>query len=105
MTMSSDEGRPQGDEISEMVIVDTFTRLIFGDDSEFDHRERLILEALGALDGSIVVTEPLAVGDYLRALEVSEMITLVAAVRARLEQAVPVLTGAASATVAAQSHY
>ncbi len=70
---------------SEMAIVDTFTRLIFGDDTGFNSQEVRIIEALTAVQGGC----PLPASDWgpcLQAMNVAEMIELVGAVRMRLEQ-------------------
>lgn len=72
---------------SEMAIVNTFTRLIFGDDTGFSNQELRIVEALAAVQAGAI--RPLESSDWaacLQAMSVAEMIELVGAVRARLEQ-------------------
>lgn len=70
---------------SEMAIVDTFTRLIFGDEGEFNALESRIIEALRLADASVIGDSREQMGDYLRAMGVREMVDLVARVRDLVE--------------------
>ena len=76
--------------ISEMAIVDTFTKLIFGEEAEFDVRELSVIEALRLADANVMLDDHRDMGDYLRALGVAEMVQLVARVRRQLAAGVPV---------------
>ena len=78
---------------SEMVIVDTFTKLIFGDDTEYSSQELLIIQALRSVDHNVSLDSHRDMGVYLRALEVGEMITLVSRVQEQLSTGVPVIAG------------
>lgn len=83
--------------VSEMVIVDTFTKLIFGEESGYNDRELQIIQALRVVDENVAVDRYRDMGNYLRALGVQEMIGLVARVRASLARGVQpkrTLTGA-----------
>lgn len=66
--------------VTEMVIVNAFTRLIFGDECTTE-RELLIVQALRAVDASVLRDTPQELGQYLRSLGVREMIQLVSRVR------------------------
>ena len=70
---------------NEMVIVDTFTRLIFGDQVEVDAVEGRIIEALRLAEPSLLGDSREQMGDYLRAMGVREMVDLVARVRDLIE--------------------
>ncbi len=70
--------------VSEMAIVDTFTKLIFGEESQYSNRELLIIQAFRAVDNNVVFDSHRDMGAYLRALGVGEMIKLVSAVQAQL---------------------
>ena len=69
---------------SEMAIVDTFTRLIFGEEDHFDAAELQIIEALRLVDTGLSRDSHREMGRYLRALGVAEMIQLVGLVQACL---------------------
>jgi len=69
------------DPVSEMAIVDTFTKLIFGEVGEFSSSEELIIEALRLVDIRVELDSCKDIGDYLRALGVQEMIQLVTRVQ------------------------
>lgn len=70
--------------VSEMVIVDTFTKLIFGEDSRYSNRELMIIQAFRAVDTNVVFDSHRDMGAYLRALGVEEMIKLVSRVQDQL---------------------
>ncbi|MCX2982679.1 hypothetical protein EYC98_17595 [Halieaceae bacterium IMCC14734] len=63
--------------VTELAIVDLFTKLIFGADAELSQTELHILGALRAVESSLLLQSGRDVGFYLRALCVSDMITLV----------------------------
>ena len=68
---------------SELAIVDTFTKLIFGEE-EFSTRELSIIQALRTVEGHLSQQCHRDMGIYLRALGVREMIELVGSVRVQL---------------------
>ncbi len=84
----------EGGPVSEMVIVDTFTKLIFGEDAEYSPRELLIIQSLRLVDNNVTLDSHREMGEYLRALGVREMIALVARVQQQLAGGVPVAGGA-----------
>ena len=67
--------------VSEMAIVDTFTRLIFGEEDDYSARELMIIQAYRSVDDNVLLDSHRDMGDYLRNLGVREMIQLVARVR------------------------
>ncbi|MFV8819105.1 hypothetical protein [Haliea sp. E17] len=67
-----------------MAVVDTFTKLIFDQGSEYSSEERAIIETLRLVDDNLLPDSPQEMGAYLRALGVQEMIELVSQVVARL---------------------
>ncbi len=79
-------------EVSEMAVVDTFTKLIFEQESEYSADERAIIEALRRVDGNMLLDSPEEMGAYLKALGVAEMIKLVGRVVSRLADENPVGT-------------
>ncbi len=86
---------PQAPAISEMMIVDTFTKLIFGQEDGFSPGEELIIHALRRSYGSVALDNHREMGEYLRALGVPEMIQLVKRVRLSMSQGLPAVTMAA----------
>jgi len=70
--------------VSEMAIVDTFTKLIFGEDSRYTNRELMIIQAFRMVDTNVVFDSHRDMGAYLRALGVGEMIQLVTRVQEQL---------------------
>ncbi len=70
--------------ISEMAIVDTFTKLIFGEDGAYSKDELVIIQAFRAVDINVALDSHQQMGEYLRALGVQEMIQLVSKVREQL---------------------
>lgn len=68
---------------SKMEIVDTFTKLIFGE-LEYSADELLIIQACRAVDVNVSSDNHSAMGEYLRAMGVREMVQLVAQVQGRL---------------------
>ncbi|MFT4520681.1 MAG: hypothetical protein ACI9JM_003086 [Halioglobus sp.] len=71
----------EGFQVSEMAIVDTFTKLIFGEEDDFHARELLIIQAFRAVDENVLRDSHADMGEYLRNLGVREMIQVVARVR------------------------
>jgi hypothetical protein len=86
--VDSDEAGP----FSELAIVDTFTRLIFGQETDYRDRERAIIQALRMVDTNVILDSEREIGEYLRALGVREMIQLVSRVRAQFSGSAPVVT-------------
>ena len=83
--MQQTQDLDEGGAVSEMAIVDTFTKLIFGqDEGQYDGLERLIIQTLRLVDASVAVDSYRDMGHYLRAMGVAEMIQLVAQVQAQL---------------------
>ena len=70
--------------VSEMAIVDTFTKLIFGEEHGYSDREEIIIHAFRSVDGNVALDSYQDMGKYLRALGVREMIQLVSRVREQL---------------------
>jgi hypothetical protein len=69
---------------SEMAIVDTFTKLIFGEVDTYSNLELGIIQALRTVDVNVALDSRQDIGEYLRALGVQEMIHLVSRVRQQL---------------------
>ena len=69
---------------SELAIVDTFTKLIFGEVDTYSNRELGIIQALRTVDVNVALDSRQDIGEYLRALGVQEMIHLVTRVRQQL---------------------
>ncbi len=76
-------------EVSEMTIVDTFTKLIFGQESEYSDSDLQIIQTLRHVDDHVSVDSHRDMGVYLRALGVREMIVLVSQVRLALSSNPP----------------
>ena len=70
--------------VSEMAIVDTFTKLIFGEEDTFSPSEELIIRAFRLVDHRVALDCHRDMGIYLRALGVAEMIQLVTRVQTSL---------------------
>jgi hypothetical protein len=91
--------------VSEMEIVNTFTKLIFGDDT-YAARESIIIEAFRIVDVNVLRDDLSEMGGYLRNLGVREMIQLVARVHRHLAESLPA-TGrqqSRSSTAAQDNH-
>lgn len=71
--------------VSEMTIVDTFTKLIFGMEGECTAMEQRVIEAFRAVDDNVYRDSPSEMGEYLRNLGVREMIQLVTRVREEIQ--------------------
>ena len=70
--------------VAEMAIVDTFTKLIFGDEGHYSELELQIIQSLRLTEPNVAQDDLHDMGVYLRALGVSEMISLVSRVQAQL---------------------
>jgi hypothetical protein len=66
--------------VNEMAIVDTFTKLIFGQESHYSGPELGIILTLKMIDDNVTLDCHRDLGVYLRALGVREMIGLVSKV-------------------------
>jgi hypothetical protein len=75
--------------VTEMAIVNTFTKLIFGDEAS-SARETLIIQAFRSVDANVLRDNPREMGEYLRSLGVREMIQLVSRVRQQINDSVAV---------------
>ena len=77
---------------TELEIVDTFTKLIFGDET-YTSRERATITALRLADERLAPDDLAEIGCYLRALGVVEMIKLVHRVQAQFHpgEAMPLI--------------
>ena len=73
-------GRTDG-AVSEMEIVDTFTKLIFGGERHYTDLESEIIQGLRTSDPDFAFDSHAELGSYLCALGVEEMIKLVSQVR------------------------
>ncbi len=88
-----------GGPVSEMAIVDTFTKLIFGEEEDFNNGEQLIIEAFRLVDSSVMLDSHRDMGHYLRALGVAEMIQLVSRVQNYLADGLQVMAVTRKASV------
>jgi uncharacterized protein YunC (DUF1805 family) len=86
--MSPTDEVAEEDPVSEIAIVDTFTRLIFGDEDDYSATELLIIQAFRLEDTSVALDSHRDMGQYLRALGVRELVQLVSAVRERLTRGI-----------------
>jgi hypothetical protein len=69
-----------GTQPSELEIVDTFTKLIFGAEQDYTSTELGIIGVLRLVDDNVALDRIEDMGIYLRALGVNEMIRLVSRV-------------------------
>ena len=69
-----------------MAIVDTFTKLIFGESESYSSCERLIIDAFREVDANVFRDTYSEMGEYLRNLGVREMIHLVARLKEHLNE-------------------
>lgn len=74
---------PEPGNVTEMAIVNTFTKLIFGDES-YTTSELAIIAAFRSLDGAVARDTYREMGEYLRNLGVREMIQLVSSLRQQI---------------------
>ncbi|MEH6587294.1 MAG: hypothetical protein V7720_12095 [Halioglobus sp.] len=91
----------EASQVGEMAIVDTFTKLIFGEESLYSNRELLIIQAFRNVDHNVVFDSHRDMGAYLRALGVGEMIKLVSTVQDQLTLGAPLV---AETAIIANSH-
>ena len=82
--MDTQEERP----VTEMAIVDTFTKLIFGQESQYSGSELGIIHALRMIDDNVTLDCHRDMGVYLRTMGVQEMIGLVSRVSNGMAQGV-----------------
>jgi len=87
---------PHLGQVTEMAIVNTFTKLIFGDEA-YNTSELAIIAAFRSLDGSVERDTYTEMGEYLRDLGVREMIQLVSSLRQQI-------TDCAKAASSSRSH-
>ena len=80
----------EGCPVSEIAIVDIFTKLIFGQEQGYSPRELSIVEAFRLVESNVLRDSHVEMGEYLRNLGVREMIQLVS--RLRLHMSEPVET-------------
>jgi hypothetical protein len=85
--------------VGEMAIVDTFTKLIFGEEDAFSSSEELIIQAFRLVDHSVVLDSHRDMGIYLRALGVAEMIQMVTRVQSCLVDGVQALVQVPKETI------
>jgi len=78
--------------VSEMAIVDTFTKLIFGEEEGYSVLELSIIQAFRAVDANVLRDSHRDMGAYLRNLGVREMIHLVSRLREHMLEGVETLT-------------
>lgn len=69
---------------TEMAIVDTFTKVIFGQDADYDEQELAIVAALRTAEPLLARDSFPQMSMYLRSLGVREMVALVERVRLQL---------------------
>ncbi len=92
------ESRTEGP-VSEMAIVDTFTKLIFAGEEELSSSEELIIQAFRMVDASVALDTHQEMGQYLRALGVREMIQLVTRVQVCLLEGLQAIARVGKASV------
>ena len=90
--------------VSEMAIVDTFTKLIFGEDDAYSDKELRIIQAFRSADTNVAMDSHQDMGGYLRAMGVREMIQLVPLVQHKLMEGLQALPGAGQAIIDGANH-
>ena len=78
-----DAGPPHLGQVTEMAIVNTFTKLIFGDEA-YNTCELAVIDAFRSMDDTVSRDTLKEMGEYLRNLGVREMIQLVSSLRLRI---------------------
>lgn len=73
--------------VSEMAIVNTFTKLIFGEDA-YTTRELSIIDGFRTVEADVLRDSHEEMGDYLRNLGVREMIQLVSRLHRHLAESI-----------------
>jgi len=71
--------------VTEMAIVNTFTKLIFGDEAN-SPRELSIIQAFRSVNANVLRDSHEELGEYLRNLGVREMIQLVSHLRQQMKE-------------------
>ena len=95
----------EGGPVSELAIVDTFTRLIFGE-QDYNPREMQIIQAFRMADPNVFLDSHQGMGEYLRGLGVREMIQLVSRMQKQLLSGVQLMAdNAAHAALASAGHH
>lgn len=89
--------------VSEILIVDTFTKLIFGEADQYSDDELAIIQALRQVDPNVALNSHSEMGKYLRVLGVREMTGLVGQVRSFMSGADMVLPTASTGFAAGHS--
>ncbi len=79
----------KGELVSKVAIVDTFTKLIFGEDSAYSAEDLRIIQAFRSTDTNVELDSHRDMGGYLRAMGVREMIQLVPLVQQKLMEGSP----------------
>lgn len=74
--------------VSEMTIVDAFTKLIFGQEQDYSQRELSIIQAFRLVESNVLRDSHREMGEYLRNLGVREMIQLVSRLRDHMSESV-----------------
>ena len=85
--------------VSEMAIVDTFTKLIFGERDTFSSSEESIIQSFRLVDHRVALDSHEDMGAYLRALGVAEMIRLVSKVQTCMAGGQQALTRVSKETI------
>lgn len=88
--------------VTEMAIVNTFTKLIFGDEG-YSERELMIIQAFRWFDPGARCDSHAGMGEYLRNLGVREMIQLVSQLRQHIAENFETLASLPAATVPSAS--
>lgn len=86
--------------VSEMAIVNTFTKLIFGEGA-YAARELAIIDGFRAIEVDVLRDSHAEMGEYLRNLGVREMIQLVSRLHRHLARPVDIASSGAAATTPA----
>ncbi len=72
--------------VTEMAIVDTFTKLIFAVEEDFSAVEHAVIDGFRAVEANVYRDNTAEMGEYLRNLGVREMIQLVARVERHIRE-------------------
>lgn len=72
--------------LDEMSIVDIFTKLIFDAESKLTENEAWVVELLSQVEPGLCSVSRRDLSEYLRAMEVQEMINVVARLKAFMEK-------------------
>jgi hypothetical protein len=72
--------------MSEMAIVDVFTRLIFDADARLNKSERMIIELLCLHESTLVGAARRDISEFLRAMTIEEMTAVVNQLKTRFDQ-------------------